>query len=162
MSSQEQAGFLATSEVLPDQHPAGVHGRQWFRADRLSAVDDVGVVVNPLTLEGQLHGSIAQGLGESLTEQILYDRESGQLLTGSFMDYGMPRADMMPDIRHDLSLVPSKNNLLGVKGGSEAGNCGVPPAVAHALLDALSAWHVTDIQLPATPERVWKAIREAQ
>jgi aerobic carbon-monoxide dehydrogenase large subunit len=133
-----------------------------MRVDRLSAVDDVGVVVNPLTLEGQLHGSIAQGLGESLTEQILYDRESGQLLTGSFMDYGMPRADMMPDIRHDLSLVPSKNNLLGVKGGSEAGNCGVPPAVAHALLDALSAWHVTDIQLPATPERVWKAIREAQ
>jgi carbon-monoxide dehydrogenase large subunit len=133
-----------------------------LRVDRLSAVDDVGVVVNPLTLEGQLHGSIAQGLGESLTEQILYDRESGQLLTGSFMDYGMPRADMMPDIRHDLSLVPSKNNLLGVKGGSEAGNCGVPPAVAHALLDALSAWHVTDIQLPATPERVWKAIRGAQ
>jgi aerobic carbon-monoxide dehydrogenase large subunit len=133
-----------------------------LRVDRLSAVDDVGVVVNPMTLEGQLHGSIAQGLGESLTEQILYDRESGQLLTGSFLDYGMPRADMMPDIRHDLSLVPSKNNLLGVKGGSEAGNCGVPPAVAHALLDALSAWHLTDIQLPATPERVWQAIRGAQ
>jgi len=132
-----------------------------MRIDRLVAVDDVGVVVNPLTLEGQLHGSIAMGVGESLTEQMLYDPESGQLLTGSFLDYGMPRADMMPYVIHDLSLVPCKNNLLGVKGGSEAGNCGVPPAVAHALLDALSEFGVKDIQLPATPERVWRAIRSA-
>ncbi len=131
------------------------------RIDRLTAVDDVGVVVNPLTLEGQLHGSIAMGVGESLTEQIIYDRDSGQLLTGSFLDYGMPRADMMPDVIHDLSLVPCTNNLLGVKGGSEAGNCGVPPAVAHALLDALSEFGVKDIQLPATPERVWQAVRLA-
>lgn len=129
-----------------------------IRADRLYAVDDVGVVVNPLTLEGQLHGSIAQGLGESLVEQIIYDRETGQLLTGSFMDYGMPRADMMPDIISDLSLVRTESNLLGVKGGSEAGNCGVPAALIHAVLDALSPWGLTDIPIPATPERVWQAI----
>ncbi len=145
--------MIAEVEIDPES------GR--MRIDRLVAVDDVGVVVNPLTLEGQLHGSIAMGVGESLTEQMLYDPESGQLLTGSFLDYGMPRADMMPDVIHDLSLVPCKNNLLGVKGGSEAGNCGVPPAVAHALLDALSEFGVKDIQLPATPERVWRAIRSA-
>jgi len=145
--------MVAEVEVDPDT--GGI------QVDRLYAVDDVGVVVNPLTLEGQLHGSIAQGLGETLIEQILYDRESGQLLTGSFMDYGMPRADMMPDIVSDMALVPTKNNPLGVKGGSEAGNCGVPSAVVHAVLDALSPWNLTDIQLPATSERVWKAIREA-
>ncbi|MBT5050871.1 MAG: xanthine dehydrogenase family protein molybdopterin-binding subunit [Rhodospirillaceae bacterium] len=132
-----------------------------IRVDRLYAVDDVGVVVNPLTLEGQLHGSIAQGLGEALVEQIVYDRETGQLLTGSFMDYGMPRADMMPDIISELSLVPTGTNLLGVKGGSEAGNCGMPPAIIHAVLDALSPWGVTDIPIPATPERVWHAIHTA-
>jgi carbon-monoxide dehydrogenase large subunit len=126
--------------------------------DRLYAVDDVGAVVNPLTLEGQLHGSIAQGLGETLVEEVIYDRETGQLLTGSFMDYAMPRADMMPDIISEVSLVPTKTNLLGVKGGSEAGNCGVPPALVHAVIDALSPWGVTDIPLPATPERVWRAI----
>src|SRR2546421_4526464 len=103
----------------------------------LSAVDDVGVVVNPLVLEGQLHGSIAQGLGAVLLEELVYERESGQLLTGSFMDYAMPRAEDLPDIRAAAHLVPTKTNLLGVKGGSEAGNVGVPPAVAHAIIDAL-------------------------
>lgn len=146
--------MIAEVEVDPD---TGV-----IQVDRLYAVDDVGVVVNPLTLEGQLHGSIAQGLGETLVEQILYDCESGQLLTGSFMDYGMPRADMIPDIISDVSLAPAKTNLLGVKGGSEAGNCGVPSAVVHAVFDALSPWNLTDIQLPATPERVWQALQEAR
>ncbi|MBK17910.1 MAG: carbon monoxide dehydrogenase [Rhodospirillaceae bacterium] len=129
--------------------------------DRLYAIDDVGAMVNPLTLEGQLHGSIAQGLGEALMEQILYDPESGQLLTGSFMDYGVPRAEMMPDIISGVSLVPSTNNLLGVKGGSEAGNCGMPSAIIHAVLDALSPLGVTDVPIPATPERVWQAIQNA-
>ena len=127
--------------------------------DRLYAIDDVGVVVNPLTLEGQLHGSIAQGLGEALIEQILYDPNSGQLLTGSFMDYGLPRADMMPDIISDVWLQPSTNNPLGVKGGSEAGNCGMPSATIHAILDALKDYRVSDIPLPATPERIWNAIQ---
>jgi aerobic carbon-monoxide dehydrogenase large subunit len=121
-------------------------------------VDDVGTVVNPLLLEGQLHGSIAQGLGQALFEEVVYERDSGQLLTGSFMDYAMPRADDLPDIRSDVHLVPTRTNLLGVKGGSEAGNVGVPPAVVHAIVDALSDWGVTDVPLPATPERVWRLI----
>ncbi len=125
---------------------------------RLSAVDDVGVIVNPLTLEGQLHGSIAQGLGEALVGEIVYDRESGQLLTGTFMDFGMPRADDMPSIASEVSLVPTKTNLLGVKGGAEAGNCGAPPAIMHALIDALSPWGIADMTMPATPDRVWRAI----
>jgi aerobic carbon-monoxide dehydrogenase large subunit len=130
--------------------------------DRLYAVDDVGVVVNPLTLAGQLHGSVAQGLGEATVEQILYDRESGQLLTGSFMDYGMPRADMMPDIISEESLVPSTNNPLGVKGGSEAGNCGMPSAIILAVLDALVPLGVKDVPIPATSQRVWRAIQDAR
>ena len=132
-----------------------------IRVDRLSAVDDVGVVVNPLTLDGQLHGSIAQGLGETLVEEVVYDRDSGQLLTGSFMDYCMPRADIMPDIVSEVALVPAKTNLLGAKGGSEAGNAGTPAAIINAVIDALSPWGITDIPMPATPERVWRAIRDA-
>ena len=133
-----------------------------IKVDKLAAVDDVGVVVNPLTLEGQLHGSIAHGLGETLVEQVIYDRDSGQLLTGSFMDYGMPRADIMPDIVSEFALVPTDNNLLGVKGGAEAGNCGMPAAIVNAVMDALSPWGVTDLPLPATPERVWRAIQDAK
>jgi carbon-monoxide dehydrogenase large subunit len=124
----------------------------------LAAVDDVGAVVNPLTLEGQLHGSIAQGLGAVLLEELVYERDSAQLLTGSFMDYAMPRADDLPEIRAGLHLVPTKTNLLGVKGGSEAGNVGVPPAVVHAIIDALTPHGVTDVPLPATPQRVWRLL----
>jgi carbon-monoxide dehydrogenase large subunit len=124
----------------------------------LAAVDDVGTVVNPLLLEGQLHGSIAQGLGQVLFEDVVYERESGQLLTGTFMDYAMPRAADLPHIRSEVHLVPTKTNLLGVKGGSEAGNVGVPPAVVHAVIDALSPWGVTDVPLPATPERLLRLI----
>jgi carbon-monoxide dehydrogenase large subunit len=127
---------------------------------RLSAVDDVGVVVNPLTLEGQLHGSIAQGVGEALLEQIVYSRDSGQLITGSFMDYGMPRAEHIPVISAEYALVPTKTNLLGTKGGSEAGNVGAPAAIINAIIDALSEWEVDDVALPATPERVWNVIHE--
>ena len=127
---------------------------------RLSAADDVGVVVNPLTLEGQLHGSIAQGLGEALLEQIIYSPDSGQLITGSFMDYGMPRAEHIPEVSAEYALVPTGTNLLGTKGGSEAGNVGAPPAIINAIVDALSALGVDDIALPATPERVWNAISE--
>jgi len=128
----------------------------------LAAVDDAGVVVNPLTLDGQLHGSIAQGLGEALMEEMVYERESGQLLTGSFMDYGMPRAPEMPPIRSEVHPVPARTNLLGVKGGAEAGNAGAPPAIIHAILDALAPWGVTDLPLPATPERIWRAIHKKE
>lgn len=144
-------GMVAEVEVDPET------GR--VEVASLCAVDDVGVVVNPLTLEGQLHGSIAQGLGQALFEELVYERETGQLLTGSFMDYAMPRANDMPPVRTGLHLVPTKTNLLGVKGGSEAGNVGVPPAVVHAIIDALSPWGVTDVPLPATPERIWRLLK---
>lgn len=129
--------------------------------ERLSAVDDVGAVINPLLLEGQLHGSIAQGLGEALLEELVYDAQSAQLLTGSFMDYGMPRADMMPEIASEVALVAAKTNLLGSKGGSEAGNVAVPAAVINAILNALSEYRIRDIALPATPERIWRAVHTA-
>ena len=129
--------------------------------ERLSAVDDAGAVVNPLTLDGQVHGSVAQGLGEALVERMVYDRGSGQLLTGSFMDYGMPRADIMPDIATEVAPVPTATNELGAKGGSEAGNVGAPAAIVNAIVDALSPWGITHIPMPATPERIWRAIREA-
>jgi carbon-monoxide dehydrogenase large subunit len=125
----------------------------------LSAVDDVGAIVNPLTLEGQLHGSIGQGIGEALLEEIVYGADSGQLMTGSFMDYGMPRAHHIPDVVCEYALVPTKTNLLGVKGGSEAGNVGVPPAVMNAIIDALSGLGIDDLPLPATPARIWHAIQ---
>jgi carbon-monoxide dehydrogenase large subunit len=125
---------------------------------QLCAVDDVGCVVNPLTLEGQLHGSIAQGVGEALFEQIVYSRDMAQLVTGSFMDYGMPRADHIPDVIAEYALVPTKTNLLGTKGGSEAGNVGAPAAIINAIVDALSSFGVDDIALPATSERLWNAI----
>jgi carbon-monoxide dehydrogenase large subunit len=127
---------------------------------RLCAVDDVGAVVNPLTLEGQLHGSIAQGIGEALLEEMVYSADSGQLITGSFMDYGMPRACHIPDIDTGLSLVPAKTNLLGTKGGSEAGNVGGPPAIINAIVDALFDLGIDDIALPATSERIWRMTRD--
>lgn len=123
------------------------------------AVDDVGVIVNPLTLEGQLHGSLAQGIGEALFEQMIYSQDSVQLVTGSFMDYGMPRAEHIPNVASEYALVPTKTNLLGVKGGSEAGNVGAPPAIMNAILDALSGFGIDDMPLPATAERIWQAIR---
>ena len=129
---------------------------------RFTAVDDAGVVVNPLTLEGQLHGSIAQGLGEALVEEIVYDRESGQLMTGSFLDYAMPRAHDLPPIVSEVHSVPALTNPLGVKGGAEAGNAGAPPAIVHAIIDGLSAWNVTDLQMPVVPERIWRTIRDAE
>ena len=125
---------------------------------KLCAVDDAGVVINPMMLDGQLHGSLAQGLGQMLFEEVRYDDETGQLLTGSFMDYAMPRALDMPAIQSDVGAVPAKTNPLGVKGGSEAGNIAAPPAIVTAIIDALSPLGVIDVPLPATPERVWRAI----
>jgi carbon-monoxide dehydrogenase large subunit len=123
------------------------------------AVDDVGAIVNPLTLEGQLHGSLAQGLGEALLEEVVYSPDSGQLVTASFMDYAMPRTLHMPRITADHVLVPTTTNLLGVKGGSEAGNVGAPPAIINAIVDALSGLGIDsgidDVALPATSHRIW-------
>jgi carbon-monoxide dehydrogenase large subunit len=128
--------------------------------DRYFVVDDIGMVINPLLARGQIHGGIAQGAGQALIEEVVHDAESGQLSTGSLMDYGIPRADMMPVIGVDFSLVPSTSNPLGVKGVGEGGTVAATPAVMNAILNALAPLDVSDVAMPATPERVWRAIRE--
>src|SRR6266404_5806821 len=129
---------------------------------RYSVVDDVGTVMNPLLLEGQICGGIAQGVGQVLMEDIRFDPASGQLLTGSFMDYAMPRADTLSAIHCESNPVPTQTNPLGVKGAGEAGNVGALPAVANALVDALSPLGIRHIEMPASPERVWRAMRAAR
>ncbi|HEV2301870.1 MAG TPA: xanthine dehydrogenase family protein molybdopterin-binding subunit [Stellaceae bacterium] len=126
-----------------------------------SVVDDVGTVMNPLLLEGQIQGGIAQGLGQVLMEDIAFDPASGQLLSGSFMDYAMPRADSLSAIHCESNPVPTKTNPLGVKGAGEAGAVGAMPAVANALADALAPLGIRHVGMPASPERLWRAIREA-
>lgn len=129
---------------------------------RHTLVNDVGRVINPLILGGQLHGGIAQGVGQALIEQCAYDRTSGQLLSGSFMDYAIPRADEMPSFTIEINEVPCANNPLGVKGAGEGGTTGAPPAVVNAIVDALAPYGVRDIDMPATPERVWHAMAKAK
>jgi aerobic carbon-monoxide dehydrogenase large subunit len=129
---------------------------------RYSVVDDVGTVMNPLLLEGQVSGGIVQGLGQMMMEDIRFDPQSGQLLTGSFMDYAMPRASDVSAIDIDCHPVPTKTNPLGVKGAGEAGSVGALPAVGNALVDALSALGIDDVPMPATPERLWRAMRDAR
>jgi carbon-monoxide dehydrogenase large subunit len=125
-------------------------------------VDDFGLTVNPLLLEGQVHGGIAQGIGQAFLERTVYD-ESGQLLSASLMDYCMPRADDLPSFRFSTRNVPSTTNPLGIKGAGEAGSIGSCPAVMNALIDALDRSHgIRQIDMPATPERVWRAIAQAQ
>jgi carbon-monoxide dehydrogenase large subunit len=124
--------------------------------------DDVGTVVNPLGLKGQIHGGIAQGLGQVLMEQVVYDRDSGQLLSGSFMDYAMPRADTTCDVAVTSNAVPTALNPLGVKGAGEAGTVGALPVVMNAVLNGLGEVGVRELDMPATSVRVWSAIRAAQ
>jgi len=128
---------------------------------RLAAVDDVGRAVNPLILHGQTHGGIAQGAGQALLEECRYDPESGQLLSASFLDYAMPRADHFPEFATELSEVPSPTNPLGIRAGGEGGTTPALASVANAIVDALAEFGVTHIEMPATPERVWRAIRAA-
>jgi carbon-monoxide dehydrogenase large subunit len=125
---------------------------------RYSVVDDFGTVLNPLLLHGQVHGGIAQGAGQALMEDIHFDYQ-GQLVTGSFMDYAMPHAHDLCDIEVESNPVPTKTNPLGVKGAGEAGCVGALPAVANALVDALSEFGVRHIEMPATPERIWRAMQ---
>ena len=127
-----------------------------------SAVDDVGRAVNPMILHGQTHGGIAQGVGQALLEHSHYDRETGQLLAASFMDYAMPRADTFPTIKTALSEVPSPTNRLGARSGGEGGTTPALAAVINAIVDALAELGVRHIEMPATPERVWRAIRAAR
>jgi carbon-monoxide dehydrogenase large subunit len=129
---------------------------------RHTVVDDVGRMVNPLLVKGQIHGGVVQGLGQALLEDLSYDAETGQLLAGSFMDYAMPRADDVPPFTVDSHEVPTAVNPLGAKGVGEAGTVGALPAVVNAVNDALAPLGVRHLDMPLTPARVWRAIRDAE
>jgi carbon-monoxide dehydrogenase large subunit len=129
--------------------------------DRYTAVDDYGTLINPLLTIGQVQGGVAQGIGQALTERTVYDPESGQMLSGSFMDYQLPRAIDLPDLDITLTGIPTNANPLGVKGSGQAGAIAAPQAIISAILDALAPLGVTHIDMPATPERVWRAIQQA-
>src|SRR5947209_9565137 len=154
----------------PPSHPNGAHVCELevdpetgeVVIDRYFVVDDLGRVLNPLIVRGQIHGGVVQGIGQALLEHQVYDRQSGQLLSGSFMDYGMPRADTMPDVDAELEESPCKTNPLGVKGIGESGTIGAPPTVINAVIDALSPLGVDHIDMPATPSRVWETITRAR
>ena len=130
--------------------------------DRYLVVDDVGTVVNPMLVKGQIHGGVAQGVGQAAGEEVVYDPENAQLLTGTFMDYPMPRAEDLPMIGVISNPVPSTNNALGIKGAGEAGTVGALPAYMNAVIHALSPLGVRHLDMPATPFRVWRAIQEAR
>jgi carbon-monoxide dehydrogenase large subunit len=172
LPSGVEPGFYETGTFSPpaDTYPNGCHVCE-VEIDaetgevalvRYAVVDDVGTVINPLTLKGQIHGGIAQGVGQALMEQVVYDPESGQLLTTSFMEYGMPRADTFCDIAVASNTVPTKLNPLGAKGAGEAGTVGALPVVINAVMDALATVGVRDFDMPATSDRVWQAIRAAR
>ncbi|MFO1079196.1 MAG: xanthine dehydrogenase family protein molybdopterin-binding subunit [Reyranellaceae bacterium] len=165
-------GLIEAATYAPEKatYPNGCHVCEvevdpetgTVQLERYHVVDDVGTVINPLTLGGQIHGGVAQGVGQILMEQVAYDPESGQLLSASFMDYAMPRADTMCGISIRSNPVPTKTNPLGVKGAGEAGTVGAMPAVMIAILNALAPLGVTELEMPATPERVWQAIAVAR
>jgi carbon-monoxide dehydrogenase large subunit len=172
LPSGVEPGFYETGTFSPpaDTYPNGCHVCE-VEIDtetgevalvRYAVVDDVGTVINPLTLKGQIHGGIAQGVGQALMEQVVYDQESGQLLTSSFMEYGMPRADTFCDIAVASNTVPTKLNPLGAKGAGEAGTVGALPVVMNAVMDALATVGVRDFDMPAASDRVWHAMQAAR
>jgi len=150
------ANGCAVCEVEVDPETGAVAIVAW------TMVDDSGRSVNPMIVHGQMHGAVAQGIGQALTERCVYDRASGQLASGSFLDYAIPRADDLPAISVTSRDVPSPTNPLGVKGAGEGGTVGAPGAVIHAILDALAPLGVAHIDMPATPARVWQAIHDAR
>lgn len=162
----EAVGYFAAS---PQNYPNGCHIAEveidpefcTIEVRRYSAADDVGTVVNPLLLEGQLHGSTAQGIGQALLERIVYD-DNGQLVTAAFLDYAIPRAHHLPDIGSVLHAVPTKSNPLGVKGGAEVGTIGAPPAIAQAVIDALASRGVTNIQIPITQRAIFEVLNPSR
>ncbi len=146
--------YICEVEVDPDTGET--------RVDRFTAVDDFGNVINPMIVEGQVHGGLGQGIGQALLEHCEYDHDTGQLLSGSYMDYTMPRASDLPDFKVEtMKGTPCTHNPLGVKGCGEAGAIGSPPAVINAIVDALAPLGIKDLQMPATPHRVWSAIAAA-
>ena len=152
-TNDPQAMHLAT--VMVDCESGQVTLRNYFTSD------DCGRIINPMIIEGQVHGGLAQGIGQALMEHVIYDdNNDGQLLTGSFMDYAMPRASDMPESLELTFLeIPCPSNVLGVKGGSETGTIGPPAAIGNAVVDAL--WHlgVRHVEQPITAQRVWRAIQ---
>ena len=128
---------------------------------RYTSVDDVGRAINPMIVHGQTHGGIVQGVGQALWELCRYDAETGQMQSATFMDYAIPRADMLPAFTTEISEVPSTSNPLGLRGGGEGGATPAPAVVVHAVVDALAPFGVEHIEMPVTPERVWEAIRTA-
>jgi len=126
-----------------------------------TTIDDPGRAINPLILTGQAHGSIVQGIGQAIIENGYYDPDSGQLIAGSFMDYGLLRADEVPNFNTGLHEVPTANNPLGVKGGGEGATVSATAAFINAVCDALRDYGVRDIEMPATPERLWQAMRKS-
>jgi carbon-monoxide dehydrogenase large subunit len=152
LSSFPNGCHICEVEIDPDTGAVAV--------DRYAVVDDVGTVINPLLAMGQVRGGIAQGAGQALLEEVAYDSASGQCLTGSLMDYAMPRADMLPPVLVDFSPVPSGTNPLGAKGAGEGGTVAATPAIMNAILDALAPLGVGNLSMPATPERIWRALRD--
>jgi carbon-monoxide dehydrogenase large subunit len=154
----------------PPSHPNGAHAVEVeidpetgeVTVDRYVMVDDLGQVLNPMIVNGQQHGGVAQGIGQALYEHAVYDRDSAQLVTGSFMDYAMPRADMLPHFEIALEEVPCLTNPIGVKGIGESGTIGAPPVVINAVIDALAPLGIDRIDMPATPSKVWHAIHSAR
>jgi len=128
--------------------------------ERYTVIDDIGTVINPLLARGQIMGGVAQGAGQALCEDIVYDGD-GQQVTGTLLDYAIPRADTLSSIQIDFSPVPSKSNPLGIKGVGEGGTVAATPTVMNAIVDALAPLGVSDVAMPATPERIWRAIRAA-
>ena len=128
---------------------------------RYIVIDDVGTVMNPMLLKGQIHGGIVQGVGQIMGEQIVWDPQTGQPLTGSFMDYAMPRADLVPSFEVESNPVPTPMNPLGIKGAGEAGTVGAMPCLVNAIVDALSPLGVRTFDMPASPQRIWQAIQDA-
>jgi carbon-monoxide dehydrogenase large subunit len=147
-------GYVCEVEVDPETGAVQI--------ESFTAVDDVGHAISPVMAEGQVVGGVVQSLGHVLGERLTYDVDSGQMLTGSFMDYPMPRADVIETFRLSDANVPSPNNVLGAKGAGEAGTTGALPACANAIVDALRSAigaKAASFELPATPDRIWSALR---
>jgi carbon-monoxide dehydrogenase large subunit len=162
----ENATYLAEKDTFPNGcHIAEVEidpETGHVQLDRYAVVDDVGTVINPIGLKGQIHGGVAQGVGQILMEEVVWDGDSGQLLTASFLDYAMPRADTLTNMAIESNPVPTKYNPLGAKGAGEAGTVGAMPATMNAIMDALASVGVHELDMPATSARVWAAIQKAK
>ncbi|HUT48623.1 MAG TPA: xanthine dehydrogenase family protein molybdopterin-binding subunit [Alphaproteobacteria bacterium] len=167
-----EPGLMADGVFVPPAptFPNGCHAAEveidpetgTIKIERYVVVDDVGTVMNPPLLKGQVHGGVVQGIGQILMEDVVFEPGTGQLLSGSFMDYAMPRADDLSPIEVAENPVPSKTNPFGIKGAGEGGSVGAMPCMMNAIVDALAPVGVTWLEMPTTPERVWRAIRDAK